>query len=155
MSQVEGLPQGPDPASIFAALGDRTRRSLLHKLSDGQMRSIAKLSADTSITRQAITKHLRVLEEAGLVRSSRVGRESRFSLRPEPIGAARSYLDEVAAQWDDALERYYAEHDEILTDASARSAAMILVDEAPEGEKGVWRVRQIIADPAQAAATCR
>jgi DNA-binding transcriptional ArsR family regulator len=106
MSSVEAPPRPPsDPAPIFAALGDRTRLSLLQKLSDGQMRSIAKLSADTDISRQAITKHLRVLEEAGLVRSSRVGRESRFSLRPEPIGAARSYLDEVAAQWDDALSR--------------------------------------------------
>ena len=51
-------------------------------------------------------------------------------------------------QWDDALEAYYAEHDEILTDASARSAAMILVDEKPDGRDDVWRVRQIIADPA-------
>jgi hypothetical protein len=52
------------------------------------------------------------------------------------------------AQWDAALEGYYAEHDEILTDASARSASMILVDEKPDGEEGLWRVRQIIADPA-------
>ena len=51
-------------------------------------------------------------------------------------------------QWDEALEAYYAEHDEILTDASARAAAMIVVDEAPAAAEGVWRVRQIIADPA-------
>jgi len=51
-------------------------------------------------------------------------------------------------QWDDALEAYYAEHDEILTDASARSAAMLLVDEKPDGRDDIWRVRQIIADPA-------
>lgn len=95
----------PDPVPIFAALGDRTRLSLLSKLSDGQTRSIASLSADTSLTRQAITKHLRVLENAGLVRSSRVGRESRFAFRPEPIAEARCYLDSVAAQWDDALAR--------------------------------------------------
>jgi DNA-binding transcriptional ArsR family regulator len=94
-----------DPAPIFAALGDRTRLSLLTKLSDGQTRSIAKLSADTKLTRQAITKHLRVLENAGLVRSSRVGRESQFAFRPEPIAEARSYLDEVSEQWDDALSR--------------------------------------------------
>jgi DNA-binding transcriptional ArsR family regulator len=97
-----------DPASIFAALGDRTRLALLRRLSDGGARSIAALSADTSLTRQAITKHLHVLEEAGLVSSSRSGRESRFAYRPEPVAAARSYLDAVSAQWDDALSRLRA-----------------------------------------------
>jgi DNA-binding transcriptional ArsR family regulator len=90
---------------VFAALGDRTRLSLLMKLSGGQTLSIAKLSADTKLTRQAITKHLHVLENAGLVNSVRVGRESQFALRPEPIVEARSYLDAVSAQWDDALGR--------------------------------------------------
>jgi hypothetical protein len=60
------------------------------------------------------------------------------------FGEAPSF---TAFQWDQALEAYYAEHDEILIDASARSAAMILVDEKPEGVEGIWRVRQIIADP--------
>ncbi len=92
-------------APVFAALGDRTRLSLLMKLSDGATRSIAALSADTKLSRQAVTKHLRVLENAGLVRSARIGRESRFSYRPEPIGEARAYLDRVGAQWDDALSR--------------------------------------------------
>jgi len=94
-----------DPTPIFAALGDRTRLSLLTKLSDGDARSIAKLSADTRLTRQAITKHLRVLESAGLVASLRVGRESRFAARRETIDAARAYLDHVSGQWDDALAR--------------------------------------------------
>ena len=98
----------PDPAPVFAALGDRTRLSLLMKLSDGQSRSIAKLSADTELTRQAITKHLHVLEQAGLVSSLRIGRESRFAYRPDPIADARSYLDTVSAQWDDALSRLRA-----------------------------------------------
>lgn len=95
----------PEPARVFAALGDRTRLSLLTRLSDGQPRSIAALSVDTNLTRQAVTKHLHVLEEAGIVRSTRVGRESRFTYRPEPIAEARSYLDRVTAQWDDALLR--------------------------------------------------
>lgn len=94
-----------DPASIFAALGDRTRLSLLDKLGDGQPRSIAKLSTDTLLTRQAITKHLHVLQDAGLVASLRVGRESRFAARRETLDAARAYLDRVSAQWDDALSR--------------------------------------------------
>lgn len=96
---------GPAAAPIFAALGDPTRLSLLTRLSDGQARSIAALSAGAAMTRQAVTKHLRVLEKVGLVRSDRVGRESRYALRPEPLAAARSYLDEVSAQWDDALGR--------------------------------------------------
>ena len=94
-----------NPAPVFAALGDRTRLGLLRKLSDGQTRSIARLSSDTRLTRQAITKHLRVLENAGLVSSTRVGRESQFAFRPEPIAEVRSYLDTVSGQWEDALLR--------------------------------------------------
>jgi DNA-binding transcriptional ArsR family regulator len=95
-------------APVFAALGDRTRLSLLATLSDGQRRSIVGLSADTRLTRQAITKHLRVLEDAGLVSSTRVGRESQFVFRPEPILEVRAYLDTVSQQWDDALSRLKA-----------------------------------------------
>ena len=69
------------------------------------MRSIAGLSADTKLTRQAITKHLRVLENAGLVSSRRVGRESQFAFRPEPIAQLQAYLESVSRQWDDALAR--------------------------------------------------
>jgi DNA-binding transcriptional ArsR family regulator len=94
-----------DAAPVFAALGDRTRLSLLVTLSDGDRRSIATLSAQTRLTRQAVTKHLHVLEKAGLVRSDRVGRESLFAYRPEPVAAARSYLDAVSAGWDNALGR--------------------------------------------------
>lgn len=97
-----------DPAPLFAALGDRTRLSLLTKLSDGQSRSIAGLSADGDITRQAVTKHLKILEDAGLVISTKVGRESQFAFRPEPINDIRAYLDGVSRQWDDALGRLRA-----------------------------------------------
>jgi len=93
------------PAPIFAALGDRTRLSLLMSLSDGRVRSIATLSVDAKITRQAVTKHLHVLQSAGLVSSIRVGRESRFAYKPESLAEARSYLDMVSTQWDDALTR--------------------------------------------------
>jgi DNA-binding transcriptional ArsR family regulator len=96
------------PASVFAALGDPTRLSLLAKLSDGGARSIASLSAGAGLTRQAITKHLHVLEGAGLVRSVKVGRESQFAYQAEPIDEAKAYLDKVSAQWDDALERLRA-----------------------------------------------
>jgi DNA-binding transcriptional ArsR family regulator len=108
MSNISASPAGATahaPAAIFAALGDQTRLSLIHRLSDGRPRSIASLSADTAITRQAVTKHLNVLEEVGLVASSRIGRESRYSFRPETIEEIRAYLDEVSRQWDDALGR--------------------------------------------------
>jgi DNA-binding transcriptional ArsR family regulator len=99
---------GPTPmvaAQLFAALGDRTRLTLLNRLADGEPRSISSLSQGCDLTRQAVTKHLHVLEGAGLVSSIRVGREARFAYRPEPVAAARSYLDQVSAQWDDALGR--------------------------------------------------
>ena len=107
MSMAEGA-TAHDPAPIFAALGDRTRLSLLMRLSDGVTRSITMLSADSSLTRQAVTKHLRVLQDVGLVECVRHGRESRFACRPEPLDEARAYLDCVARQWDDALGRLKA-----------------------------------------------
>jgi DNA-binding transcriptional ArsR family regulator len=90
---------------VFAALGDETRLSVLAMLSAGEPQSIARLTAGTKLTRQAVTKHLRVLEEAGVVRSTRAGRESLFELEPKPIEDLRDYLDEVSKQWDDALDR--------------------------------------------------
>ena len=93
------------PAPVFAALGDATRLELVARLIDGRPRSIAQLTDGSSLTRQGITKHLRVLEHAGIVTSSRVGRESRFTFMPEPIDDARSYLDMVSRQWDEALSR--------------------------------------------------
>lgn len=97
-----------DPAPVFAALGDRTRLSLLLRLSDGRARSITTLSMATSLTRQAVTKHLRVLEEVGLVEARRVGRESLFAGRPEPLAEARSCLETISAQWDENLTRLRA-----------------------------------------------
>ena len=57
------------------------------------------------MTRQAITKHLRVLESAGIVHGARTGRESLFQLDPEPIEELKQYLDRVSEQWDQALAR--------------------------------------------------
>lgn len=96
------------PARVFAALGDATRLSLVRKLSRGQPRSITQLAEGSQLTRQAITKHLRVLERAGIVRSVRAGRESRFEFDPEPIFGLREYLDRVSEQWDQALGRLKA-----------------------------------------------
>jgi DNA-binding transcriptional ArsR family regulator len=99
-------------ALIFAALGDETRLLVLTRLIDGRPQSIARLTAGTSLTRQAVTKHLHVLENAGVVKSVRSGRESLFALEPQPIAEARNYLDHVSRQWDDALARLKAHVEE-------------------------------------------
>lgn len=96
----------PQPrAPVFAALGDGTRLSLVAKLCAGQPCSISQLTQGSRLTRQAITKHLRVLERVGIVHSVRRGRESRFQFDPEPIEGVRQYLDFVSEQWDQALSR--------------------------------------------------
>lgn len=95
-------------AAIFAALGDETRLGLVAKLAGGEPQSIARLSAGSSISRQAITKHLRVLEEAGVVQSARAGRESLFELRPQVLDDVQDYLKRVSEQWDQALARLKA-----------------------------------------------
>ena len=92
-------------ASVFAALGDETRLSVLTKLCDGVPQSISRLTAGTKLSRQAVTKHLRVLANAGVVRNVRTGRENLFELEPQPIEEVRDYLDQVSRQWDDALSR--------------------------------------------------
>lgn len=95
-------------APVFAALGDETRLSLVMKLCGGQPRSISQLTEGSRVTRQAITKHLRVLENARIVRKARAGRESRFEFDPEPIAEIKDYLDFVSEQWDQALARLKA-----------------------------------------------
>jgi DNA-binding transcriptional ArsR family regulator len=92
-------------ASVFAALGDETRLSVLAKLCTGVPQSISRLTAGTNLSRQAVTKHLSVLADAGVVRSVRIGRESLFQLEPQPIEELRDYLDQVSKQWDEALAR--------------------------------------------------
>ena len=92
-------------APVFAALGDETRLSLVAKLCSGPPHSISQLAKGSKVTRQAITKHLRVLESAGIVHGVRRGRESLFEFDPEPIEIIKEYLDLVSEQWDQALSR--------------------------------------------------
>ncbi len=95
-------------AAVCAALGDETRLSLVATLSGGERRSIAELTATARVTRQAISKHLRVLESVGLVRGARAGRERLFELDPAPMRELGDYLGRVSAQWDQALSRLKA-----------------------------------------------
>jgi DNA-binding transcriptional ArsR family regulator len=99
-------------APVFAALGDESRLSLVAKLCAGQPRSISQLTQGSKLTRQAITKHLRVLEGVGIVHSVRTGRESLFEFDPEAIEEIKKYLDLVSEQWDQALSRLksFVEH---------------------------------------------
>ena len=92
-------------AAVFAALGDETRLLLLAKLCSGQRYSIADLTAGTRLTRQAVTKHLRVLERVRIVHGTREGRESLFTFNPQPVIEMKEYLEMVSKQWDLALAR--------------------------------------------------
>jgi len=90
---------------VFAALGDETRLSMLGRLSNDGPQSITKLCAGSGVTRQAVTKHLRVLEDAGLVTSERSGREAVFTVEPEGFAKSRELLELISQRWDATLER--------------------------------------------------
>ena len=92
-------------APIFAALGDEMRLRLVSRLCAGGPLSIVQLTGGSGVTRQAVTKHLHVLAEAGLVRDSREGRERRWELDPSRLDEARHALDVISRQWDDTLGR--------------------------------------------------
>jgi DNA-binding transcriptional ArsR family regulator len=92
-------------APVFAALGDETRLSLVAKLCGRRPCSISQLTQGSKLTRQAITKHLRVLENVGIVHSVRTGRESLFEFDPQPIESIQQYLDFASKHWDQALSR--------------------------------------------------
>ena len=97
-----------EQAPVFAALGCVTRLELISRLSDGSDYSITELTDGLDLTRQAITKHLQVLHHAGIVNRRRVGRESRFTIRPGPITQAKDYLTRVSDQWDKSIGRLRA-----------------------------------------------
>lgn len=92
-------------ALVFAALGDETRLGLVATLSSGEPASIAQLTAGSPLTRQAITKHLRVLECAGIVHNLHAGRETLFAFDPRPLSELHDYLDRICRRGDDALPR--------------------------------------------------
>jgi DNA-binding transcriptional ArsR family regulator len=92
-------------APLFAALGDATRLSIVSQLAHGQARSISQLTEGSKLTRQAVTKHLRVLEGVGLVRSTYAGRENLFELDMRPFKDITEYLEFVSGRWDQALAR--------------------------------------------------
>jgi len=94
-----------EAAPLFAALGDETRLRLVSRLGSEGPLSIARLSEGTQVTRQAITKHLTALADAGLVHGTRHGREHIWQLEPERLEKAREHLAQISREWDHALER--------------------------------------------------
>lgn len=92
-------------APVFAALGDETRLQLVARLSSAGPLAIVHLTSGTGVTRQAVTRHLQVLGEAGLVRDYRVGRERVWELEPQRLLEARRSLERISAQWDMSLGR--------------------------------------------------
>jgi len=95
-------------APVFAALGDPTRLHIVARLCEGGPQSIARLTDGSSVSRQAITKHLHALARAGLVRSERAGRERIWQLQTRRLAEVRRYLDRISDRWDEALDRLRA-----------------------------------------------
>jgi DNA-binding transcriptional ArsR family regulator len=102
------MPRAEGYAPVFAALGDETRLRLVSRLCDGGPQSITRLTAGSAVSRQAITKHLRLMEAAGLVSGTRRGREQVWQLRRQRLAEARRHLEQISRQWDDALARLRA-----------------------------------------------
>jgi len=99
-------------APLFAALGDETRLRLVQRLCDDGPLSITRLSSEAQMTRQAITKHLEVLEGAGVVSDRRAGRERVWRLEPYRLEEARYWLERISQEWDAAIERLRAHLEE-------------------------------------------
>jgi DNA-binding transcriptional ArsR family regulator len=97
-------------APVFAALGDPTRLRLVSQLCAQGPLSIARLTEGSDVTRQAVTKHVRALEEAGLVRASRAGRDRVWELRIARLEEVKRSLDAISSKWDSALGRLRADH---------------------------------------------
>ena len=99
------MPRPAASASVFAALGDPQRLVLVSRLSQKGPLSLSDLTEGSAITRQAVTKHLRVLEAAGLTHCERSGRETMWQLDRRPLATARDHHDLISRQWDEAIER--------------------------------------------------
>lgn len=100
-----GAVQTAASARVFAALGDEQRLRLVARLSEAGPLSIAELTEHATVTRQAVTKHLRVLEDAGLVTGNRDGRRHVWSLQQKRLQKAQEQLQAISRQWDCAVDR--------------------------------------------------
>ena len=92
-------------ARIFSVLGDSTRLRLVTSLLDGEKRSITQLTEGSKLSRQAVTKHLKILEDVGLVNGEKSGRESLYELKIESLSEVRQMIESIEDQWDKTLNR--------------------------------------------------
>jgi len=90
---------------VFDALGDPGRRALVEAVAERGTATATQLAADLPVTRQAVAKQLALLAEAGLLRATRAGRETRYEVTPGPLDEAVSWMVEVGAAWDDRLAK--------------------------------------------------
>lgn len=97
------MARSTDPSPVFSALSDPTRREVIRRLSEEGPITLGELAAELPVTRQAVSKHLIVLEEAGLVEASGDGRRQRYRLTPRPLGDAMGWMIDVGAEWDERL----------------------------------------------------
>ena len=102
---MPGLTRDEDLGALFAALADPTRRLVIRSLSGAEPVTASGLAAELPITRQAIAKHLGALERAGLVEPRREGRETRYTVTPEPLEQAVAWIVQAGGEWDDRLAR--------------------------------------------------
>jgi DNA-binding transcriptional ArsR family regulator len=90
---------------VFSALSDPSRRRLLETLASRESASLTELAAELPVTRQAVSKHLAALGDAGLVEGRRAGRETRYRLTPQPLGEALAWMERIGDRWDERLAR--------------------------------------------------
>ena len=93
---------GPD--AVFQALSDPTRREVMRRLSVDGPTTLGEIASGLPVTRQAVSKHLIVLEDAGLVRVSGDTRRRTYRLTPRPLADAMGWMVDVGAEWDDRLD---------------------------------------------------
>ena len=96
-----------DPELVFSALSDATRRNVIRALSDHGPQTLSELAAELPVTRQAVAKHLAMLEEAGLIAATGETRRRSYRLTPGPLADAMGWMVDVGAEWDDRLERLH------------------------------------------------
>lgn len=91
--------------AVFAALADPTRRQVVRTLSRQPDLTASRLAGELPMSRQAVAKHLALLDEAGLVAGERAGRETRYHLTPGPLSDAMGWMADAGARWDGRLAR--------------------------------------------------
>ncbi|PLR89135.1 ArsR/SmtB family transcription factor [Bacillus sp. T33-2] len=115
---------------VFQAIADPTRRQLLKLLSDREM-PVTAISGHFPMSRTAVSKHLRILSEAGLVHERKVGRETRYLLNPQPLNELRDWLEYFEIYWDNKLSML--KH--FLEDDQPNKAARVALQELNKEEK--------------------